>query len=244
MLTGWLNDSNGNTYYMDKTDGNMSRGWKQIDGTWYYFNEYGHRQKGWIKVSGTYYYLDENGKMASNTTLTIDSVKYTFAKSGACQNPPSSLSGMSDSYFDPSASQGTGTSSGSSSSSSTSGPSGTASNTSNSGTSSSGNTNNSNSSDPSTAAPLPRRAGLPVRQALRKTRQAAVPPAIPAMYQAASTATARLTPHRRHQAPARQALRQIRPINGLTDLPPIRAIRFRRDRRRVLDGNKPYLQNI
>ena len=31
---------------------------------------------------------------------TIDSVKYTFAKSGACQNPPSSLSGMSDSYFD------------------------------------------------------------------------------------------------------------------------------------------------
>ena len=95
-----------------------------------------------------------------------------------------------------------------------------------------------------TAAPLPRRAGLPVRQALRKTRQAAVPPAIPAMYQAASTATARLTPHRRHQAPARQALRQIRPINGLTDLPPIRAIRFRRGRRRVLDGNKPYLQNI
>lgn len=80
MLTGWLNDSNGNTYYMDKTDGNMSRGWKQIDGTWYYFNEYGHRQKGWIKVSGTYYYLDENGKMASNTTLTIDSVKYTFPR--------------------------------------------------------------------------------------------------------------------------------------------------------------------
>ena len=151
MLTGWLNDSNGNTYYMDKTDGNMSRGWKQIDGTWYYFNEYGHRQKGWIKVSGTYYYLDENGKMASNTTRTIDSVKYTFAKSGACQNPPSSLSGMSDSYFDPSASQGTGTSSGSSSSSSTSGPSGTASNNSNSGTSSSGNTNNSNSSDHSTS---------------------------------------------------------------------------------------------
>ena len=95
-----------------------------------------------------------------------------------------------------------------------------------------------------TAAPLPRRAGLPVRQALRITRQAAVPPAIPAMYQAASTATARLTPHRRHRTPARQALRQIRPINGLTDLPPIRAIRFRRDRRRVLDGNKPYLQNI
>ena len=213
MLTGWLNDSNGNTYYMDKTDGNMSRGWKQIDGTWYYFNEYGHRQKGWIKVSGTYYYLDENGKMASNTTRTIDSVKYTFAKSGACQNPPSSLSGMSDSYFDPSASQGTGTSSGISSSSSTSGPSGTASNNSNSGTSSSGNTNNSNSPilrpvllhrevptaparqmvlrraqpfrflEAATAAPLPRRAGLPVRQALRITRQAAVPPAIPAMYQ-------------------------------------------------------------
>ena len=274
MLTGWLNDSNGNTYYMDKTDGNMSRGWEQIDGTWYYFNEYGHRQKGWIKVSGTYYYLDENGKMASNTTLTIDSVKYTFAKSGACQNPPSSLSGMSDSYFDPSASQGTGTSSGSSSQAALRKIQANGFEQFQFRNSSSGNTNTRivpiirpvllhrevptaparqmvlrraqpfRFLEAATAAPLPRRAGLPVRQALRKTRQAAVPPAISAMYQAASTATARLTPHRRHQAPARQALRQIRPINGLTDLPPIRAIRFRRDRRRVLDGNKPYLQNI
>ena len=252
-VKGWLSE-NQKWYWLDKVTGVMfAGGWKQIDGTWYYFNEYGHRQKGWIKVSGTYYYLDENGKMASNTTLTIDSVKYTFSKSGACQNTPSSLSGMSDSYFDlPSRIEDA----------FAEGP--------------------PVQVTPTmrivpilrpvllhrevptaparqmvlrraqpfrfleaaTAVPLPRRAGLPVRQALRITRQAAVPPAIPAMYQAASTATARLTPHRRHQAPTRQALRQIRPINGLTDLPPIRAIRFRRDRRRVLDGNKPYLQNI
>ena len=59
MLTGWLNDSNGNTYYMDKTDGNMSRGWKQIDGKWYYF------------------YTD--GTMAANTTID----GYTIGSDGA-----------------------------------------------------------------------------------------------------------------------------------------------------------------
>ena len=42
---------------------------------------------GWIQLSGVYYYLDPStGKMAANTTLTIDGVSYTFASNGAYQN--------------------------------------------------------------------------------------------------------------------------------------------------------------
>lgn len=104
MLTGWLNDSTGQTYYMDKESGKMARAWKEIDGIWYYFDTYGHMQKGWIKVSGKYYYLNpETGKMASNTALTVDGISYSFGKDGACTSDTSRLSGLTDSYFDPAA---------------------------------------------------------------------------------------------------------------------------------------------
>jgi hypothetical protein len=42
---------------------------------------------GWIQLSGVYYYLDPStGKMAANTTLTIDGKSYSFASNGAYQN--------------------------------------------------------------------------------------------------------------------------------------------------------------
>lgn len=41
----------------------------------------------WIQLNGQYYYLDPaTGKMAANTTLTIDGTQYTFNSSGVCQN--------------------------------------------------------------------------------------------------------------------------------------------------------------
>ena len=43
MLTGWVNDADGNTYYLnpdsDGTRGMMLIGWQQIDGKWYYFSK-------------------------------------------------------------------------------------------------------------------------------------------------------------------------------------------------------------
>ena len=41
-VKGWLSE-NQKWYWLDKVTGVMfAGGWKQIDGTWYYFNEYGH----------------------------------------------------------------------------------------------------------------------------------------------------------------------------------------------------------
>ena len=41
MLTGWLHTVDKKWYFMDNTktneEGNMAIGWKQIDGSWYYF---------------------------------------------------------------------------------------------------------------------------------------------------------------------------------------------------------------
>ena len=85
MLIGWLSDGT-NNYYMDPANGRMSTGWKQIEGSYYYFNNSGHKLTGWIQVDGTYYYLNpsDKGRMAANTTLKIDGISYTFAANGAC----------------------------------------------------------------------------------------------------------------------------------------------------------------
>ncbi len=102
MLIGWVNDSTGSTYFMDRESGKMARAWKEIDGSWYYFNQYGQMQKGWLNLSGKYYYLDpQTGKMAANGSRTIDNVTYTFDRDGVCQNETSNMSGLSDSYFNP-----------------------------------------------------------------------------------------------------------------------------------------------
>lgn len=40
MQTGWYNDSqDGCTYYLDQSSGELVHGWRQIDQSWYYFNE-------------------------------------------------------------------------------------------------------------------------------------------------------------------------------------------------------------
>lgn len=60
-------------------------GWKQIENSYYYFNNSGHKLTGWVQIDGTYYYLNpsDKGRMAANTTLKIDGVSYTFAANGA-----------------------------------------------------------------------------------------------------------------------------------------------------------------
>ena len=40
-------------------------GWKNIDNSWYYFDNNGYMKKGWISDNGNWYYLHDNGQRAT-----------------------------------------------------------------------------------------------------------------------------------------------------------------------------------
>ena len=58
--SSWKWTENGWEYY---ENGQKVVGWKEISGTWYYFNENGIMETGWVSVGGTWYYLNESGAM-------------------------------------------------------------------------------------------------------------------------------------------------------------------------------------
>jgi len=114
MKTGWmlLEDSNGNSrwYYYDPESGARLSGWQTIDGKTYYFGQFGKAfvglwqledgkryyfdpvncdlKTGWLDLNGSRYYADPNdgGAFASNKTLIIDGVSYTFDIGGSVIN--------------------------------------------------------------------------------------------------------------------------------------------------------------
>lgn len=114
MKTGWvlLEDSNGKSiwYYYDPESGERLSGWQTIDGKTYCFDEFGkafvgrwilldgkqyyfdpvtfEMKTGWLEFNGSRYYADPNdgGAFASNKTLIIDGVSYTFSSGGSVIN--------------------------------------------------------------------------------------------------------------------------------------------------------------
>ena len=103
MKTGWRSEQqNSNTIwnYFDPESGAKVEGWQEIDGKKYYFGWNGalrnHRKIdgkdyyfdpdtcelkiGWFEALGNKYYADPNdgGALASNKTLIIDGISYTF----------------------------------------------------------------------------------------------------------------------------------------------------------------------
>ena len=53
---------NGTWYHFDNS-GVMQTGWIKENGTWYYLNKSGAMQTGWVKENGTWYYLNDSGAM-------------------------------------------------------------------------------------------------------------------------------------------------------------------------------------
>ena len=53
---------NGTWYHFDNS-GLMQTGWIKENGTWYYLNDTGAMQTGWVKENGTWYYLNDSGAM-------------------------------------------------------------------------------------------------------------------------------------------------------------------------------------
>ena len=51
------------TWYRFDNSGLMQTGWIKENGTWYYLNKSGAMQTGWVKENGTWYYLNDSGAM-------------------------------------------------------------------------------------------------------------------------------------------------------------------------------------
>jgi uncharacterized repeat protein (TIGR02543 family) len=78
----WIKNYDGNWLY---TEGyGFATGWKQINGTWYYFDSNGLMRTGWINDGGDWYYADLNGAMQKGV-IQIEGKIHLFAQSGAMQ---------------------------------------------------------------------------------------------------------------------------------------------------------------
>lgn len=64
-------------------NGVKSKGWKKIEGKWYYFDVNGIMKTGWLKVEGKWYHLDNSGAMTVGWLKDNDGKWYYLSQSGA-----------------------------------------------------------------------------------------------------------------------------------------------------------------
>ena len=60
----------------------IRKGWKEFNGTWYYFDNEGKKKTGWLNFKGTWYYLDQDGAMVHDTVID----GYRINSNGVCMN--------------------------------------------------------------------------------------------------------------------------------------------------------------
>lgn len=86
----WIENYYGNWSY---TEGyNYATGWRQISGTWYFFDDFGQMRTGWIYSNGEWYYADLSGAMLTGV-IQIEGEIYLFNQSGAMQKSSCVING-------------------------------------------------------------------------------------------------------------------------------------------------------
>lgn len=65
---GWKKAADNVRWWWQNADGTYPASqWKEVDGTWYYFDAEGYMATGWVQLNGLYYYLDPvSGAMYAN----------------------------------------------------------------------------------------------------------------------------------------------------------------------------------
>jgi len=82
--SGWkVDDTDGKTYYLDPTTGEMRTGWMNLNNSWYYLGLNGVMQKGWLNLNKKWYYFTPNGQMVINQSMFIDGEVCNFGQDGA-----------------------------------------------------------------------------------------------------------------------------------------------------------------
>lgn len=90
VSAAWIKNGYGNWCY---TEGySYAKGWRSIDGTWYFFDALGQMRTGWIYNGGQWYYADLNGAMQSGV-IQIEGKIHLFSNSGAMQKGSNIMNG-------------------------------------------------------------------------------------------------------------------------------------------------------
>ena len=83
VVEGW-SKKDGQWLYQLEDGSHIVNEWKQINGTWYHFDNSGVMQTGWIKENGTWYYLNDSGAMQTGW-VKDKGTWYYLNNSGAMQ---------------------------------------------------------------------------------------------------------------------------------------------------------------
>ena len=83
VVEGW-SKKDGHWFYQLEDGSYIVNEWKQINGTWYRFDNSGLMQTGWIKDKGTWYYLNDSGAMQTGWAKE-NGTWYYLNSSGAMQ---------------------------------------------------------------------------------------------------------------------------------------------------------------
>ena len=83
VVEGW-SKKDGHWLYQLEDGSHIVNEWKQINGTWYRFDNSGVMQTGWIKENGTWYYLNDSGAMQTGW-VKENGTWYYLNNSGAMQ---------------------------------------------------------------------------------------------------------------------------------------------------------------
>ncbi|MDD3049506.1 MAG: hypothetical protein PHQ89_06060 [Bacilli bacterium] len=78
----WLKDSQNNWNWRE--NGDKATGWKQVNGTWYYFDGNGNMKTGWVKTPDSkWYFMNSDGSMKTGWIQEADGTWYNLASDGA-----------------------------------------------------------------------------------------------------------------------------------------------------------------
>lgn len=90
MVLGWRN-IDGSWYYFDPTAGHMLTGWQTINGKKYYLkkeneavkgNDYGYMKTGWQEIGNKWYYFSDDGDMAISKWIEENGERYWVGADG------------------------------------------------------------------------------------------------------------------------------------------------------------------
>ena len=70
-------------WFFFNAEGVMQKWWVQDNGTWYYLNGAGEMQTGWLQDNGTWYYLEASGAMKASQWFEVDGKWYYVDATGA-----------------------------------------------------------------------------------------------------------------------------------------------------------------